>query len=203
MVLEIGFKKEDPNTLILSWDGEIWRNVSKSLFFSELRKISSAVTRGEFEDLFAQIEEKVGKRYAFSLLSRCALFSVDLEAKLIAKGLSPRAAQRICAYCVQLGYIDDPALCEGVLAREVRKGRSPRAALFRLKHKKGLNEEVLAGSLQSAIRCEEDALKKWLEKNGRKMDWGNPVARRKWMAKLVRRGFSAELVLKVCEMDDN
>jgi len=196
MTLEIELCEKDPKVLILTWDGDHFRKVSKSMFLSELKKIPPHLSRQEFLQLFSQIEEKVGKRYALYLLSQRALLSSELSAKLIAKGLSSLAANTIAEHCVAQGYIDDTHLVSRLVARELRKGHSARAVLFKLKQKKGIPEKVLRAHLQSAEQSESQVLEKWIEKNARKIDRNDPVAMRKVMAKLIRRGFPSELVFQ-------
>jgi len=54
MVLKLEIKKDDPKTLILYWDEEIWRNVCKSLFFNELRKLPKDLQWEDFYSRFLQ-----------------------------------------------------------------------------------------------------------------------------------------------------
>jgi SOS response regulatory protein OraA/RecX len=204
MVLRIELKKGDLKTLILYWDDEVWKHVAKSMFLKELQKIPAYVGWEEFLQIFAGIEERVGRRYALYLLSRQSLLSNELEAKLLAKGLSARAAKVVTGYCVQQGYIDDSSQIGRLVARELGKGRSARAVFLKLKQR-GLESGILNNALCAAAHSDEAALKRWLEKNAKKIDRSDSVHMKKLMAKLIRRGFAPDLVFKMLsqEMDYN
>ena len=51
MTLEVKLKKEDTKAILLLWEGELWRTVSKSLFFNDLNKFPQGLSR---EDFFAK-----------------------------------------------------------------------------------------------------------------------------------------------------
>lgn len=187
-------KDDDPKTILLLWEGVPWRRVSRSLFFPELKKLPSKLTWEAFFEHFTLIEEKVGRRYACFLLSRKALFSGDLQQRLVSKGISLLTAQAVVGFCQERGYVNDVNEITRLVAKELKKGRSNKAVFFKLKTKKGVDAALLQEHLQSF--SESDALQKWLQKNLRKVDLHDPHERRKLIAKLCRKGFSLETIFK-------
>lgn len=182
MELEIKIKPGDFRTLLLLREGEVWREVSKSLFLNELRKIPPR----EIIEGFSVIEERVGKRYALYLLSRKAMLSTDLEGKLTAKGISEKTARHIVEYCKDKGFLDDAQEIERMIAKEQRKGYGARAIQFKLRQK-GVALRNIDGI------NEKEAVVKWIAKQ--KIEWSDRDAVNKLIAKLLRRGFSSEVVI--------
>lgn len=197
MVLELQLKKEDPKVILLLWDGEVWREMSKSLFFNDLRKFPSGLGWEAFLERFSLLEEKIAKRYSLYLLSQRAFLSSELEQKLTSKGISLDTVKGMIQYCFEKGFLDDRQEIARLVAKELRKGLSAKAVLFKLRSKKRLDENFLRQALQEASVSDADILNKWLEKNAKKINRDDPLERRKLMAKLCRKGFSSELVFNV------
>lgn len=187
MVLKVEIKKD---TLILLHEGEEWREVSKSLFLNELRKFPQGISREEFSAL----EQKVAKNHALFLLSQRSLLSAQLESKLLEKGISPECAKKTVKLCSEKGYLNDDSGIEKLFARELRKGRSAKAAYFKIKRKAGGID--LREHYEQALTSERESLKRYIEKNQKKINRSDPKEVRKWAAKLCRKGFSSEMVLR-------
>lgn len=141
-----------------------------------------------------QEEEKIGKRYALYLLSKRAYLSSDLMAKLETKGISSETAKGIIHYCLEKGFLDDAQQIARLVAKELRKAQSAKAVFFKLRAKKGIDENLLKEHLEQMAPSNGDALQKWLMKNGRRIDFNDPDEVRKTVAKLCRKGFSANEV---------
>ncbi|GEM_PF-6615509 len=195
MALELLLKKEDPKVILVLWEGEIWKEMSKSLFFNELRKIPFDLDWSGFLERFSLIEERVGKRYAFYLLSQRALLSSELKDKLLSKGISSDVAAAIIRECVDKGFLDDRQEVARLVAKELKKGLSSKAVFFKLRTKKRIDESLLHEHLDDSS-TDAAVLQKWLAKHAKKIDRENPQEMRKWMAKLCRKGFSPELIFK-------
>ena len=88
MTLHIEQVPNHPKKIAVFWKGSLFRTVCKTLFEKEIQNLAKELTQEEFLCHFAQIEQKVCKRYALFLLSQRALLSSDLEKKLTAKGIS-------------------------------------------------------------------------------------------------------------------
>ena len=187
MDLKIEIKKD---VLILFWEEEEWRTVSKSLFLNELKKFPQGIAREEFSAL----EEKIAKNHALFLLSQRSLLSTELESKLLEKGISPECAKKTIALCTEKGYLNDDSGIEKLFARELRKGRSAKAAFFKIKQKAGGID--LKEHYEQARASERESLKRYIEKNQKKINRSDPKEMRKWAAKLCRQGFSPEMVFR-------
>ncbi len=199
MSLKLEIKKD---TLILYWDGEVFRKASKSLFFYEVRKIPIDLSWEDFCSRFSLLEEKIAKRYALYLLSKRNYLSSDLETKLVAKGVSSEIAQKTVLYCTEKGYLNDAQEVERLFAKGMRKGDSAKATYFKLKQKTS-DDSHLRKYLHEAHSADRQNLQIWLRKNARKINRDDPNEMRKLAAKLCRRGFSLELVLQeLCILGD-
>lgn len=194
MALSFFIKKEDPKTILLLWEGEVWREVCKSLFLSDLKKFSPHLSWEEFLTHFTQLEEKIGKRYSGYLLSQRNFLSSELAAKLVSKGLCPKSAQAVVQYCCEQGFLNDEEAVQRLIAKNLRKGISAKALFYKLKAKKGIDEALLRKHLSDLALPDSNTLQIWLGKNAHKMDRSDPHAMKKLMAKLCRKGFSYELV---------
>lgn len=199
MALELEIKKSDPKMIVLSWEGTVWRELSKSLFFNELKKFPCGLSWGDFLARFMLLEEKIGKRYAVYLLSQRALLSTDLKAKLLSKGLSASAAAVSVQYCFEKGFLDDSREITRLVSKELKKGQSAKAVFFKLKAKKGIDESQLRKHLQEIGHSDDEALKKWLQKNAKKINREDPQEVRKLIAKLCRKGFAPGTVFKALD----
>jgi SOS response regulatory protein OraA/RecX len=200
MALQLEVKKDDPKSILVFWEGKLWKVISKSLFFNELRKFPGNLSEEEFLERFALLEKKVGKKYAVYLLSQRALLSSALESKLLSKGLSPNAARAAVDFCLQKKYLDDDREIARLVSRELEKAKSAKAIFFKLKAKKKVDEEMLRNQIQQIAPSDGDTLKKWLLKNQRRLAFDDPQKMRKLMAKLCRRGFSPDEVFKAFEI---
>jgi SOS response regulatory protein OraA/RecX len=194
MSLRLQIKKEDPKTLRVLWEEEVWREVAKSLFFNELRKFPSDLTREDFLARFAGLEKKIGQRYSVYLLSKRNLLSTELEAKLLSKGLSTQSAKEAVQRCVEKGFLDDAAEMRRLVDKYLRKGLSAKAVFYKLKAKPGMDEALLKKHLLENPPSDADVLQQWLKKNAHKIDRNDRDEVRKLMAKLARKGFSYELI---------
>lgn len=187
MMLRIEIKKD---VLILLYEGEEWRKVSKLLFFNELKKFPQGLTQEEFSTL----EKKIAKNHALFLLSQRSLLSSQLESKLLEKGISSECAKKTVALCCEKGYLNDDSGIEKLFASELRKGRSAKAAYFKIKQKAGCID--LKEHYKQALASERESLKQYLQKNQKKINRSDPKEMRKLAAKLCRQGFSLEMVLR-------
>lgn len=193
MVLKLEIKKDDPKTLILYWEGEIWREVCKSLFFNDLKKFPADLQREDFYSRFTLLEEKIAKRYVVYQLSRRNFLSSELEAKLLAKGFSSNSVKAALSSCCEKGYLNDAEEIARMFAKEIRKGHSSKATYFKLKQKK-ISDAQLLCHLEQAELIDRQNLQKWLKKNANKVKRDDPKEMKKLAAKLYRLGFSIELI---------
>ena len=130
------------------------------------------------------------------------MLSTELEDKLTSKGISSNAAKTVVQYYSEKGFLNDREEVARLVAKELRKGRSAKAIFYKLKSKKRVDEALLRDALQEASSSDEDALRKWLAKNAKKVNRDDPHEMRKLMAKLCRKGFSLELIFKSLSNDN-
>jgi SOS response regulatory protein OraA/RecX len=194
MSLSFCLKNENRNVLVLCWEGEVWREVDKTLFISELSKFPSQLRWEEFLERFAQLEEKIAKKQALLLLAKRSYLSSDLESKLLAKGISLKASQMAIAFCQSKGFLNDDQEMVRLVQKEQRKGLGTRAIFCKLKHNKQIEDHRLRQALDQTELSEKEVLEKWLLKNAKKIKLEDPLEKRKLIAKLIRRGFSPDLV---------
>jgi SOS response regulatory protein OraA/RecX len=142
-----------------------------------------------------QEEEKMGKRYALYLLSKRAYLCSDLMEKLEAKGISSETAKGIIRFCLEKGFLDDSSHIARLVAKELRKAQSVKAVFFKLRAKKGIDENLLKSHLEQLAPSNGDALQKWLIKNQRRINFNDRDEVRKTVAKLCRKGFSVNEVV--------
>jgi SOS response regulatory protein OraA/RecX len=196
MVLTLEIKKDDPKTLILCWDGQIWRKLCKSLFFNDLNIVRKDLNWEDFYAQFSLLEKKIAKRYLLFLLSKRNYLTSQLEAKLLSKGFSPLITREAVLLCCEKGYVNDAEEMGRLFVKEMKKGQSARATYFKLKQKKAIHDSQLRQHLHQAELADKQNLQEWLKKHAGKIKRDDPKEMRKWIAKLNRRGFSLELILQ-------
>ncbi len=146
-------------------------------------------------------EIKAGKKRALYLLSQRALLSSDLIKKLQAKAFSEAAIAAVIAFCEQAGYINDAEQVAQLIAKELKKGRSPRWVYLKLKQK-GVDEALLHSLCRTDIAREKEALERLLHKYAPALRRSGPDAWQKWAQKLCRQGFSYESVVEALRRQD-
>ena len=202
MVLKLEKVPNNPRMIALFWEGSLFRTVCKFLFLKELEKLPAPATQEELSSYLTQIEQKEGKRYAVSLLSKRALLSSQLEKKLSLKGISRVGIQTIVQFCMQRGYLDDATQTTRLITRELKKGRSRRAIYSKLAGQKGVDPELLNPLLNSSVSSDEEALDLWIAKHAKKFDATDFNQRRKIWQKLSALGFSSDLIRKKIVLEE-
>lgn len=200
MGLSLEFKENDPKTLILLWEAEPWREVSKSLFFNELKRFPHGLGWEDFLGRYYLLEEKIAKKHAIVLLSKRSYLSANLESKLLSKGLSPQASKVAILFCQEKGYLNDAHVVARLIAKEQKKGLGAKAIFFKLRQQKKISEQQLRQELNQTELSEKEVLEQWLRKNARKIQRDDPLEMRKLMAKLMRRGFSSDVVFSLLKV---
>jgi len=138
-------------------------------------------------------EEKKVKKAALLLLARRAYLSAELRKKLLTKGFSPEAIERVILFCEEKGYLSDTQRISRLIEKEQKRGLSKMMIYAKLKQK-GIDAQQLKKALDEAPLSEQESLEKWLTKHAKKVKTDDPVALRKLVASLVRRGFSQGLI---------
>ncbi len=202
MVLDLKIKENDPKMLLIHWEGELWKEVAKSLFYNELRKFPRDLAYEDFLSRFSLLEGKIARRYCIYLLSKRSFLSSDLETKLTAKGISSNTSKAVIQYCSEKGFLDDSQEIKRLVAKELKKGLSAKAVLYKLRAKKRIDKNTLRNHLEESGASDFDILRKWLIKNAKKINRDDRMEMRKLAAKLCQKGFSADLVFRTLALDD-
>jgi regulatory protein len=131
---------------------------------------------------------------AVRVLNAASQTSAGLTLKLRRAGYSAEAAGIACRRAVALGYVNDAAFAEALVAKRLRQGRG-RSLIGRELGHKGLGDEVVdtamgavdAGlELASAIELAAKLLRRHAEEV-------EPKRREKVLSALARRGFAGHI----------
>jgi len=180
MQIEWQIKSADPRFLLISIDGEPWKEIYKSLIAKHLSFLRDSATQEELKERFALIEAKIAKEAALRLLASRGQLSTEIHKKLALKGLSFASIEKALDDCRRLGVLDDRHEAHAFIAREEAKGNGPHLIAYKLKLK-GI--KVSPALMQKMQDNQKNVLKKLLQK---------PKYRDE-PRKLIRRGFDASL----------
>jgi regulatory protein len=135
---------------------------------------------------------------ALRILGGASQSASGLMQRLRRRGYSVTAASSAVQRCSELGYVNDDALAESVLARHRRAGHGRARAVADLR-RRGVSSSSVTEALQSAPDdggelASAAATAQRLYDRERKRDDGDDRARRRIAAALQRRGFSAGVI---------
>jgi regulatory protein len=135
------------------------------------------------------------RSFVVNSLAARAQSVAEIETKLAARDVPPDVAEAVIAEACELGYLDDAELA-GQLARGFRtRGYGRRRAAQALR-RRGLSV-VSETALDAAFGDEDEAELAAAALGSRRAD--DPKARRRAVAFLVRRGFTAGVAWQVVE----
>ena len=131
---------------------------------------------------------------AVRVLNAASQTSAGLRLKLKRAGFSGAAAEAACARAVALGYVNDTAYAEALVARRLRQGRGVSLIGRELGHK-GLGEDVAAAAVSSIDPADElesatELALKLLRRHQGELD---AKRREKVLSALARRGFRGHM----------
>lgn len=189
MGLEIETKECDRNILILKWNGDIWKEVDRSLFINELKRFPSHLSQEEWIERFNALEIRVAKALALRLLAKKGRLSRELGEKMSQRGISGGAIDAALQYCRELGFLNDQEHVRAMIEKEQRKGLGKKMILYKLKVIKGVDAEMLQ-ALSHEMSPEEEVAARLVKKLSKSIDLTDRKAKQKLIAKCMRRGFS-------------
>ncbi len=181
MKIEWQIKSGDPRFLLITVDGELWKEIFKSLIAKHLPALRSCASPEELKERFALVEAKIAKEATFRLLASRSQLSTEIHKKLASKGLSFASIEKALEECRGLGVLDDRREARAFIAREEAKGNGPHLIAYKLKLK-GI--KVSPALMQEMQENQKSLLKKLLQKPKYRED----------PRKLIRRGFDASLL---------
>ena len=131
---------------------------------------------------------------AVRVLNAASQTSAGLILKLRRAGYSARAAETACRRAVGLGYVNDAAFAEALVAKRLRQGRG-RALISRELGHKGLGDDVVTEAVGALDAGQElssaiELASKLLRRHSSELE---PKRREKVLSALARRGFSGHI----------
>lgn len=185
MQLKILTKPQDPRFLLVEINGEIWKEIYKSLFVRDLKLFYRCSSLRELQELWPRIEKKAAEEAIRRLLLRKNYFSEELRAHLRTKKISESAIEQAIEKYKGLGHVDDERWRERFIELEQRKGKGPRYIAAKLKTK-GVHPHVALD--------QEAAIRNLLATRLQKYDLNDPKQRHKVVLALLRRGFDFQSI---------
>ncbi|MGR3951455.1 MAG: RecX family transcriptional regulator [Chlamydia sp.] len=178
----------------LSFDGEEWRKIGASIIGreSQLQEIAKlAQNRDEVEELL-KIGEKRGA-FAFLLkhLALRAMTEYEVQTLLTRHFVEANTIQETLQKVVRDGYVSDASMIESLIKRYLEQKKSCRDIEIRLERRFGRRISIESSASDATT------LQNLMEKRYMKevvAAEGDYKKRHKLIAKLVRKGFSYELV---------
>lgn len=143
-------------------EGELLKEVHRRLYKSYLKEILRCQTKKELSDCALKIDVKIARGVVYKALAIKGFMKSELEKKLKAVKIDPRAIEEILNECEKLGYIDDQREGKLYIQREKRRGLGPQMIAYKLQQKapelKEMVREEMSEEEQTAL------IKKWIEK---------------------------------------
>jgi len=141
----------------------------------------------------------VARAICLKLLTMSPKSRAQLAEALAAKGVPDAAAQAVLDRYTEVGLIDDAAFAEAwVTTRQSGRGLATRA-LARELHRKGIDKDVARAALATIEPdAEEDSARMLVRRKLRSMrGLEPPVATRRLLGMLARKGYPSELAFRV------
>ncbi len=146
-------------------------------------------------------EEKSAKAICLRLLASSARPRANLAQKLRTRGIGEPVITRVLDRFTEVGLIDDDAYAGAYVAAKQRERALSRHALGAELRRKGVDEAVVSGALESVdTQAEESRAAELLAKRVAGVSAAGPVAaRRRLLALLHRRGYPAEMSIRLVD----
>ena len=192
----------DVRYLEIYWENHLVDRLCKPLFFGRLKTLSSCQSMQECQEAIQKIETHLVKSEVLRMLARKSYFSDEIRQKLHLKGFSERAIAYALEVALKGGFSDDSQKTQRLIEREQRKGYGAQSIIFKLKQKKIPAEDLqlLKGNM---VLEEKKSLQELLQKKYSRVDWKDPVSKRRALAQLQRRGFSFESIREAISIGNN
>ena len=146
-------------------------------------------------------EEIQAKNICLRLLADSARPRANLAQKLAQRGISPAVIDRVLDRFTEVGLIDDQAYAEAYVRTKHQERSLSRRALTSELRRKGVDDAVVAAAAEQVDPvAEEDAATRLVAKRApAALAAGPDAARRRLLALLDRRGYPADLSIRVVE----
>ncbi|MGL5627092.1 MAG: regulatory protein RecX [Candidatus Rhabdochlamydia sp.] len=140
-------------------------------------------------------EEDQVKKQAFLNLARRSFFREELEKKLMQKGFSKEAIDKVLDLCVKQGFLDDQKLIRQLVEKAREKGFGSKAIWFKLCCKVGINRSVLEQVIRDTDKNQAESLRKLIEKKSYQTQLLDPKQKSQLIAKMLRRGYCYDEIM--------
>lgn len=146
-------------------------------------------------------EETQARNICLRLLADSARPRAGLAQKLAQRGISPAVIERVLDRFTEVGLIDDRAYAEAYVRSKHQERALSRRALTSELRRKGLDDDVVATAADAVDpAAEEIAATRLIEKRARAAAAAGPdAARRRLLALLDRRGYPADMSIRVVD----
>lgn len=193
-MIQVQVKTGSRDRLEIYVDGELWREVHRSIFGRRPRFTQEIATLSQLEELFASLEYAGAKRYVLWRLARSSQSSMALLKSLQERCVSQTVQQNILTYLTKSGFIDDQDYVQRLIAGEKARGRGPAAIRAKLR-KKGIPSSMAKAGLDGLNEEDQQLiLQRLIQTRYSRRNLEDPKDRQKVIAALVRRGFSYDMI---------
>lgn len=193
---------ERKSLLVITVDGEPWRQVHPSIFGYRPALLKECPSLEQLAEQFAVLEYRQARQYAIKRLSLLHMPSTTLIKSLTQRLVSEGTIQRLIEELCSLGYLNDQEWIASFIRVQSQRKMGPRAIARKLASK-GLS----AGQVETTLResqttdDQKHSIKQLLSKRYRMRNLSDFKERKKVVAALVRRGFDLSLVLDLVGKD--
>ena len=140
-------------------------------------------------------EEDRVKKQAFSHLARRSFFTEELSVKLMQKGFSKEAIDKVLDLCSKQGFLDDRKLTWQLVERARDRGFGSKAIWFKLCYRVGISRSVLQQVILETEKNQLVSLQKLIKKS-HQIQLLDPKQRNRWIAKMLRRGYCYDEIMR-------
>jgi len=146
-------------------------------------------------------EEAQAKNICLRLLADSARPRANLAQKLAQRGIGPATIERVLDRFTEVGLIDDQAYAEAYVRTKHQERSLSRRALTSELRRKGVDDSVVAAAAEQVDpEAEEVAALRLVTKRAPAASAAGPeAARRRLLALLDRRGYPADVSIRVVE----
>ncbi|MCP5505595.1 MAG: RecX family transcriptional regulator [Chlamydiales bacterium] len=173
-------------------EGKPWKEIHRRLYKSYLKEILRCQTKKELSDCALKMDEKIARGIVYKALALRGYMKSELEKKLIAVKIDPRAIATILDECAQLGYVNDQREGKLYIQREKRRGLGPQMIAYKLQQKspdlKEMVREEMSEEEQTAL------IKKWIIKKTARADFNELKVKERLYRFLRGKGFDDHLI---------
>jgi SOS response regulatory protein OraA/RecX len=155
MHVEWRASREEGKVWVIYVDGEPWKEVYKGLFASRLKRLLGACDWADLEARFVQVENEVAVQAAVRLLAARSRLTGALRDRLKQKLLSDGAVAHAVRFCLQRGYLNDVETARSFVQAQLRRGRSVREILWKLRVRDGASPELVQQIYTSELKSGE------------------------------------------------